>query len=112
VVFRRVKEGKEGKARRFSRPVALLAAAALGFLYIYLVDPMTSPLAPPCLFTAAFGVRCPGCGSLRALHALAHGDLKAALAFNAPLVCVLPFAGALAAFRSGVLFRRHEKVYR
>ena len=37
-----------------------------------------------------FGVRCPGCGSLRALHALAHGDLKAALAFNAPLVIALP----------------------
>jgi hypothetical protein len=70
------------------------AAVAAALLYIYFVDPLTSPLAPPCLFTAIFGVRCPGCGSLRALHALAHGDLKAALAFNAPLVYVLPDAGA------------------
>ena len=113
VVFPGMEEGRGKKAKRLGWVVALYAAAlGAGFLYLYLVDPMTSPLAPPCLFTAAFGIRCPGCGSLRALHALAHGDLKAALALNAPLVCVLPFAGALAAFRSGVLFRRHEKVYR
>jgi hypothetical protein len=68
------------------------------FLFLYFVDPATSPLAPPCLFTAIFEARCPGCGSLRALHALAHGDLKAALAFNAPLVYVLPLAGALFLF--------------
>jgi len=55
---------------------------------------LTSPFAPPCLFTAIFGVQCPGCGSLRALHALAQGDLTAALAFNAPFVYVLPLAGA------------------
>ena len=72
-----------------------VAAAGAGFLYLYFVDPLTSPFAPPCLFTAIFGVRCPGCGSLRALHALAHGDLKAALAFNAPLVYVLPLIAAL-----------------
>ena len=72
-----------------------VAAAGAGFLYVTLVDPTTSPFAPACLFTAAFGVRCPGCGSLRALHALAHGDLKSALAFNAPLVYVLPLAIAL-----------------
>jgi hypothetical protein len=59
------------------------------------VDPLTSPFAPPCLFTAIFGVRCPGCGSLRALHALAHGDLAEALAFNAPLVVALPVAALL-----------------
>jgi hypothetical protein len=85
-----------------------LSAAAAGFLYLYFVDPSTSPFAPPCLFTALFGTHCPGCGSLRALHALAHGDLRVALGFNAPLVWVLP----LAAFRSGVPFRRHENVQR
>jgi hypothetical protein len=72
-----------------------LSAAAAGFLYLYFVDPLTSPFASPCLFTAILGVHCPGCGSLRALHALAHGDLKAALDSNKPLVCILPLAGAL-----------------
>jgi hypothetical protein len=72
--------------------VSVLVAAAL---YLYFVDPLTSPFAPPCLFTALFGVHCPGCGSLRALHALAHGDLMAALGFNAPLVIALPVAALL-----------------
>jgi Protein of unknown function (DUF2752) len=75
-----------------------LSAAAAGFLYLYFVDPSTSPFASPCLFTAIFGVHCPGCGSLRALHALAHGDLKAALESNKPLVCILPPAGVLFLF--------------
>jgi hypothetical protein len=88
-----VEEGRPGKAKRFG--TAVILAAAAGFLYLYFVDPLTSPFAPPCLFTAIFGVRCPGCGSLRALHALAHGDLKAALAFNAPLVIALPIAALL-----------------
>jgi hypothetical protein len=81
----------------------LFAAAVAGFLYLHFVDPSSSPLAPPCLFTAIFGARCPGCGSLRALHALAHGDLKAAVEFNAPLVYALPL---IVAFLLYPLLRR------
>lgn len=83
------------------------AAAAAGLLYVYFVDPLTSPFAPPCLFTAMFGFRCPGCGSLRALHSLAHGDLAAALSFNAPLVIALPVAALLFLVRGirGPVFR-------
>jgi hypothetical protein len=87
-----VEEGRRERAKRFVRVAALIAPV---YLLLYFVDPATSPLAPPCLFTAIFGVQCPGCGSLRALHALAHGDLKAALEFNALLVYALPLAGAL-----------------
>jgi hypothetical protein len=84
-----VEEGRPGKVGRLGSAVTLFAVAA-GFLYLYLVEPSTSPFAVPCLFTALAGVHCPGCGSLRALHALALGDLKAALALNAPLVIALP----------------------
>jgi len=47
-----------------------------------------------CPFATAFHVACPACGSTRAVRALVHGDVAAALRFNpiAPLV-----AGALAA---------------
>ena len=75
-----------------------LLAATAGFLYLYFVDPLSSPFAPPCLFTMLFGAHCPGCGSLRALHALAHGDLTAALAFNAALIVALPVAAFLLLF--------------
>jgi hypothetical protein len=70
-----------------------LSGIVAAALYLYFVDPSTLPLAPPCLLTAIFGVHCPGCGSLRALHALAHGDVTAALALNTPLVAALPVAG-------------------
>jgi hypothetical protein len=93
--------------RLFGTAVTLSAAAA-GFLYLYFVDPLSSSFSPPCLFTVLFGAHCPGCGSLRALHALAHGELKAALGFNALLVIALP----VAAFRSRVPFRRHQNVHR
>ena len=89
-----MEEEKQGK--RFGRVVTLFAAAVTAwFLFLYFVDSVTSFFAPPCLFTAIFGVRCPGCGSLRALHALAHGDLTAALGFNAPLVIALPVVAFL-----------------
>jgi hypothetical protein len=42
--------------------------------------------------TAITGFACPGCGSLRALHDLAHGHFTAALIRNALLVMMLPFA--------------------
>jgi hypothetical protein len=47
---------------------------------------------PTCPFRALTGFACPGCGSLRALHDLAFGDLATALTHNAMLVGVLPIA--------------------
>jgi hypothetical protein len=35
------------------------------------------------------GLHCPGCGSLRALHHLTHGNIEAAVNSNALLVLVL-----------------------
>jgi len=44
-----------------------------------------------CPFRALTGFACPGCGSARGLHALAHGDLVGAFKFNPFLVVALPF---------------------
>ncbi len=43
-----------------------------------------------------FGVTCPGCGSLRAIYSLLHGDVPAALHYNA--VGVLAMGLLLVAF--------------
>lgn len=47
---------------------------------------------PACPFRALTGLACPGCGSLRALHDLAHGQVATALTHNAMLVGMLPVA--------------------
>ena len=76
------------------------AAVASGVLaataYVWAVDPNQPGHYPTCPFLAVTGYYCPGCGSLRALHDLAHGDVVGALARN-PLM-VLAAGGLLVAF--------------
>ena len=65
-----------------SRRVILVATAgvilAAGVL-VYLVDPAGSRAFPPCPSPWLTGFHCPGCGTLRSLHRLLHGDLAGAL---------------------------------
>ena len=68
-------------------PVGVAAAALIGAGYVSTVDPNVAGHYPTCPFLAITGWYCPGCGALRAVHALAHGDLTTALARN-PLVVV------------------------
>lgn len=76
----------------------LFAAAAatlvLGLLYVY--DPATTASFPSCPFRALTGLLCPLCGSLRAAHALLHGQIVAAFALN-PFTFVSGLAWPLAA---------------
>lgn len=60
---------------------AALCALALLIFYYYSHDPASAP-SPKCMFKALTGWDCPGCGSQRALHAVLHGDFKAAWSFN------------------------------
>ena len=52
---------------------------------------------PRCWLYTSTGIYCPGCGSLRAMHQLAHGHLAAALRCNLLLTLSLPVAAFLAA---------------
>ena len=70
---------------------ASIGAAAAAFAVLYIVDPQSCSLLPPCPFHAMTGLWCPGCGSTRGLHALAHGHLLQALRFNPLMVASLPF---------------------
>lgn len=73
--------------------VVLAAAAALSALAI--VDPNEPGHYPTCPFFALTGHWCPGCGSLRALHALTHGDVLGAAARNVLMLAALPLLGWL-----------------
>ncbi len=79
------------------RSLLLLTAVALlagGAALLYWVPPTPGGIYPRCLFRSLTGLHCPGCGSTRCLHALLHGDLRQAAAYNVLLVLALPFLAA------------------
>jgi len=72
-------------------PAAMMAAAVAALAALCLLDPGQSGLFPPCPLRYLTGWYCPGCGSLRAMHQLLHGNLAAAWALNPMMVLLLPF---------------------
>lgn len=77
--------------RRFFGEGRILAVVGVaGLTVLTIADPSTNSLFPPCLWRAATGWLCPGCGSARAIHALMHGHLNAALHTNALAVAAMP----------------------
>lgn len=93
--------GAATRARDTGRLLAAGAAAAAAVAYVGAVDPNESGHYPTCPFLFLTGLYCPGCGSLRAVHALAHGDVATAvdrnvLAVVAGVLVVGIWLGALA----------------
>ena len=89
-------------------PLAVAASTTVVCAAIWLGDPTTphGPL-PVCPTKALFGIDCPGCGSMRMLYSLMHGDLSAALRFNAlGLVAVILLVWAYGAWTYGRLTGR------
>jgi Protein of unknown function (DUF2752) len=85
--------------------VALGAGTALAgaLTYIGLADPhRPDSVFPRCPFKLLTGWNCPGCGGLRMVHDVLHGDLAAAVVDNAFLLLGLP---ALALWVLGRRFR-------
>ncbi len=80
-----------GGRRAVLLPLAVGAAALIGAGYVASVDPNVAGHYPVCPFLAVTGWYCPGCGTLRAVHALAHFDLMTALARNPFAVVVLGY---------------------
>ncbi|MEV4383244.1 DUF2752 domain-containing protein [Streptosporangium sp. NPDC049644] len=76
------------RARAMLPPLgaALVAGAAVAF--VGAVDPNEPGHYPTCPFLMLTGLYCPGCGGLRTVHALVHGDPVTALGLN-PLVTLM-----------------------
>lgn len=73
--------------------IAMLAVAAVvvaGVVIYSTFDPSASRWFPRCPFLMLTGLKCPGCGTQRAIHALLHGDVLSALRFNALLPVSIP----------------------
>jgi len=85
--------------RRIPWWAGVLAVAGLvGLVVLARVEPAGQGFFPRCWLFQTTGLRCPGCGATRALHALLHGNLTEAIRLNALLVLALP-AGAWLALR-------------
>ena len=78
----------------WSGPVVVGALAVAGTALLAAVDPSARDV-PLCPLKAITGLDCPFCGSLRAVHALAHLDLATALDHNVLFTLSVPFLRAL-----------------
>ena len=85
------------KERRLDRPVqqrllyaGLALMGAAGLALVYFADPRQPGLYPVCSFLGLTGCYCPGCGTLRALHQLLHGNFLAAFGYNPYTILALP----------------------
>jgi uncharacterized protein DUF2752 len=99
---------KRALAPAASRYTEMLLGSSLllaTLILLYRSNPATSGLFPPCPFLWLTGFYCPGCGSLRALHQLLHGNLRAAFAFNPFALLSFPFLAYAGASRARFLLR-------
>jgi len=70
--------------------IASVLAAAGALVTLFLFDPATHGFYPECALHQTTGLLCPGCGMLRALHQLTHGNFAAAWGLNPFVVALLP----------------------
>ena len=87
---RRMSTTAQDARRRLGAPLAVGSAAAVAVGFVAAVDPEQPGHYPTCPFYAVTDLYCPGCGSLRALHALTQGDLDTAIERNVLTVAALP----------------------
>jgi hypothetical protein len=76
---------------RVASPALTIGGLAAATLALHVRDPHEQYSWGLCP-SAALGFWCPGCGGLRAVNDLTHGDIGAALSSNLLLVVAMPFA--------------------
>ena len=74
--------------------LALLGCMLVGGVVLYLYSPESLRI-PRCPFLQLTGWQCSGCGSLRGIHALLHGDLGRVLQLNVMLIPALLYLALL-----------------
>ena len=72
------------------RDTTLFVGGLAFAVVLHVADPSEATSFPICPFYAVTGMYCPGCGTLRCLHALLHADLGTALDYNLLTVLFVP----------------------
>lgn len=75
--------------RRPVVPAGVFLLLLCGVALLFLFDPIETWFFPRCPFFALTGLKCPGCGTARALHAALRCRFAEALRFNAMLPVML-----------------------
>lgn len=71
--------------------LSLVGVGSIGLLLLlFLYNPQEVPFYPRCPIYMLSGYQCPGCGSLRAIHALLHGQIVQAWHYNSLLFFAIP----------------------
>jgi hypothetical protein len=81
-----------GRRERVTVPLLAAGAVLAASVVLHLRDPHQSGSYLFCPWLVLTGTYCPGCGGLRAVNDLTHGDLAAAASSNLLLVAALPVA--------------------
>jgi len=81
-------DANAGKRAMLAGLVTLGVVVAGGVFFLF--DPARGGFFPVCLFHKLTGLNCPGCGGLRALHHLMHGEVATAFHYNPLLMILLP----------------------
>jgi hypothetical protein len=84
VISTGVGQAADGRLARLGLPLLVGALAVGGCAAVWIGDPTTpGGFIPVCPTKALLGVDCPGCGTMRMIYSLLHGDLVGAVRFNA-----------------------------
>jgi hypothetical protein len=86
-------DGRNPGAKKIFFAVSGVVFGVLMIFLIYKIDPADSKVFPPCPFHKLTGLYCPGCGSLRAVHQISHGNIIQAFRLNPLMVIMAPFVG-------------------
>ncbi|HET6151685.1 MAG TPA: DUF2752 domain-containing protein [Marmoricola sp.] len=83
------------RVRGLRAPLTTVAAIGITSLALHLRDPHQHGAWGLCPFKAMTGMDCPGCGGLRAVNDLTHGQVGAAFHSNALFVGSIPLLTVL-----------------
>ena len=78
--------------RRLVGPLAVGVGAIGACAYLSVVNPNEAGHYPVCPSRALLGIDCPGCGGMRGMYCLLHGDVAGAADHNILLFAIVPIA--------------------
>lgn len=87
--------GQPSRWRRIQPPLLLAGGVLAASVALHLRDPHQQGSWGFCPWLLLTGTHCPGCGGLRAVNDLTHGDVAAAASSNLVLVAGMPLVAGL-----------------